>query len=453
MDSCHEIRGALEISLIFSVIIAFSEIMVWKFNPPPEFTRKFVHVAGGIACLFFPFFVSSHFTVLALAITFSALFFIGARLNFLKSLHKVGRKTMGSEYYPFSIWILFLISADFLWLYFSSVLVLTVADACAALVGEKYGSIRYRAGDSFKSLEGSIFFWIIAFNAILIPMLLLSGLPKETCLLSAVLVSFLVTCVEAISTRGTDNVFVPVLTAYILLKITQKPVPEIAFQCASLFAIFAVFGLIIWRSRLLDVGAGIIFLGISYASWSLGSFLWAMPVFAAFLFFAVARYLMNKIKYQPKIGARTLFSALAVPFSILVFANSFDIYQKFFGLYLVAYVMTTAFAVWNAALLVLENGRKTLSLRIVGSAISALLSWLLICVPIWFLHRAVPLSAPFGTLAVAVFLMTSYECLSKRKKLEGEPIWTDGRFLATLSSAGILWILQHTHMIAIWNLK
>jgi dolichol kinase len=330
----QEIQGAFSISAIFAVIIAVSEFISRKFNPSPEFTRKFVHMNGGIACLFFPFFVKSQFTVLALAALFSMLFYLGGKMKFLKCLHGVERKTRGSEYYPFAIWALFFLSFDRLWLYFSSVLVLTAADACAALIGEKYGSIRYKVGDSYKSLEGSLFFWIISFLAIQIPMLLLSGLPKETCILSALLVSFLMTCTEAVSVRGTDNIFVPVLTAYILLKITQKPVPEIAFQCASLFAIFAVFGLIIWRSRLLDIGAGLIFLGISYASWSLGSFQWALPAFAAFLLFTVVRYLLNRKKVQPVIRAKTFFAALALPFAILIFANSLDAYQEFFGIYL-----------------------------------------------------------------------------------------------------------------------
>jgi len=449
----QEIQGALSISAIFAVIITVSEFISRKFNPSPEFTRKFVHINGGIACLFFPFFVKSHCTVLILAASFSLLFYAGSKMDFLKCLHGVERKTRGSEYYPFAIWLLFFLSIDRLWLYFSSVLVLTAADACAALIGEKYGSIRYKVGDSYKSLEGSVFFWIIAFLAIHIPMLLLSDLPRETCILSALLVSFLMTCTEAVSVRGTDNIFVPALTAYILLKITMKPVPEIAFQCASLFAIFAVFGLIIWRSRLLDIGAGLIFLGISYASWSLGSFQWALPAFVAFLLFSAVRYVLNRKKVQPVIKASTLFAVLVVPFAILVFANSFDIYGEFFGLYLTAYVMIASFSVWRTILRAYAREDPPRRIRILGGVSTAIVAWLLICLPVWLIQDSTSLSALVGILGISIFFTLLHESMLRKQDFGKDTSWTDARFVLTLMSIAACWTLQQFHLTGLWNLN
>jgi dolichol kinase len=443
----------LSISAIFAVIIAVSEFISRRYGPSPEFTRKFVHINGGIACLFFPFFVKSQLTVLILAALFSTLFYAGSKMDFLKCLHGVERKTRGGEYYPFAIWALFLVSGDRLWLYVSSVLVLTAADACAALIGEKYGSMRYKAGDSFKSLEGSLFFWIIAFLAIHIPMLLLSDLPRETCILSALLVSFLVTCAEAVSVRGTDNIFVPVLTAYVLLKITQKPVPEIAFQCASLFAIFAVFGLIIWRSRLLDIGGGLIFLGTAYASWSLGSFQWALPAFAAFLLFTVVRHLLNRKKNQPVIRAKTLFAALVIPFAILVFANSLDAYREFFGLYLTAYVMIASFGVRITVLRAYVNEEPSRYVRVLVGVLTSIVSWLIICLPSWLVRDSIPLSAPICILGIAIFFAMLHESIVRKQDFGKEASWTGTRFVLTLMSIAVCWLLQQFHLAGLWKLS
>ncbi len=68
--------------------------------PNPSTPAKLVHLGGGIACLFFPFLVSSPWVVLALSLPLTALFVAGAKLGFLQSLHGVGRKSRGAEYYP-----------------------------------------------------------------------------------------------------------------------------------------------------------------------------------------------------------------------------------------------------------------------------------------------------------------------------------------------------------------
>ena len=77
-------------------------------TPKPEHTRKLVHLGGGIACLFFPFLVTSPWVVLALALAaHRALRGLGSRFGFLKSLHGIGRRSRGAEYYPLSVCLAF----------------------------------------------------------------------------------------------------------------------------------------------------------------------------------------------------------------------------------------------------------------------------------------------------------------------------------------------------------
>ena len=444
----NDMLGSVIIGSVFLIIIIAAEIWARKGNPSNEAIRKFIHINGGIASLLFPFFITSPYFVFGLAFAFSSLFYLSAKLGFLKSLNSVERESRGSEYYPFAIWLLFTISVGKLWLYISSVLVLALADAGAALIGNKYGAIHYKIGDSKKSLEGSIFFWIIAFIAIQIPMLLLSDLSRETCILTALLVSFLLTCVEAVSVKGTDNIFVPVIACYVLLKITTKPVDEIMFQCISLFAIFAIFGSIIWKTKLLNTGAALIFLGMTYASWSLGSIHWALPAFSAFILFTIVRFILNKKKRQPVIKARILFAALVIPFSILIFANMLDLYKEYFSLYVTSYVMIASFSVWRTVLRSYEiNGFPKL---MAGPILSAVIAWCFVCVPVWMI-QGIPFLSPLGILALSVLFSIIHEFVSRKLHISLQPTWSHARFILILLAIAACWFIQHLGIVGLWN--
>ena len=446
----NDLLGSIIIGLIFLVIILLAELWARKGHPSEEAMRKFVHINGGVASLLFPFLISNSLYVLALAIGFAGLFFIGSKMNFLHCLNSVDRDSHGSEYYPFAIWLLFQISIGNLWLYISSVLVLSIADAGAALIGSKYGSIRFKIGESEKSLQGSVIFFLVAFCALSLPMLFLSDLPRESCILVALLVGFLLTCVEAVSVRGTDNIFVPAIACYVLLKITSKPLDEIRFQCISLFVIFIVFGIIIWRTKLLNVGAGLIFLSIFYASWSLGSLHWALPVAFAFLLFTIIRYPLTKKFALPKVKAKTLFAALVIPFGVLVLANLYESYKIFFGLYLTAFVNVASFSVWRTVLRV--KPMAEISSRIMGSLFFGFLCWLFICVPIWF-FQDIPFYAPLGILLITLIFAVVHELVSEKKNVSQDPIWSDYRFIIIILTVASYWGLQHLELIDVWSPK
>ena len=123
---------------------------------------------------------------------------------------------------------------------------------------------------------------MIAFLAIHLPTLLLTDLPRPVCVLAALLVAALVTGFEAISLEGADNLFVPLAVVVILGKITTKPLSEVVFQNLSLLAICLAVGLVVWRFRSFNVGGAITFILFAYGTWSLGSWVWALPVFVGF---------------------------------------------------------------------------------------------------------------------------------------------------------------------------
>jgi len=331
-----DLIGALLITTLFFLLLAAAETWARLGHPKPEWTRKLVHLGGGLIGLSLPWLVESPLVVLLLTASLSALFVLGERWNFLKSLHKVERKTRGSEYYPLAIWLVFVLAADRPWLYLSAVLVLAVADAFAALIGSRYGRHRYEVEDEFKSVEGSAVFFVIAFIAVCVPMLLMTDLPRAVCVLSALLVSALVTIFEAISLRGTDNLFVPIAVVFVLQKITTKPVEHIAWQNVALVGIVALVLLIASRIEWFNAGGSLTFILFVFAAWSLGPrFRWVIPVFIGFAVLVIARLLAGR-RDRRRLKVTAVARTVIVPFLFLLAANTTSQFDRFYPSYLAA---------------------------------------------------------------------------------------------------------------------
>ena len=343
-----DLRGAAIITAFFFILLVAAELWSRLGKPKPEWTRKLVHLGGGIIGLFLPWLIESPLVVFVLTASLSALFLLGEKTKLLKSLHGVERKSRGSEYYPLAIWLVFLIAADRPWLYLSAVLVLAVADAFAALIGSRYGKHRYEVEDEFKSVEGSLVFFAIAFLAIVLPLLFMTTLPRMVSVLSALLVSMLVTIFEAISLRGTDNLFVPIAVVFVLQKITTKPVEHIAMQNVALIAIVALVMIVAWRIDWFNAGGALAVTLFVFASFSLGPrFRWVIPVLIGLAGLAIVRMVLLRSGERRRLKVRAVTRALIVPFVFLLAANSTSQFDYYYAPYLAACAAVFAFTAWN----------------------------------------------------------------------------------------------------------
>ncbi len=98
--SAADLRGAAILSAVFVVLLVIAELWRRLGTPKPEWTRKLVHLGGGIACLFFPFLVQSPWVVLAMALTLTALFVLGGKLGFLQEPARGGAEEPGGGVLP-----------------------------------------------------------------------------------------------------------------------------------------------------------------------------------------------------------------------------------------------------------------------------------------------------------------------------------------------------------------
>ena len=89
------LRGGA-IAAIFLVIFGVAEGWRRFGDPPAEWTRKLVHVGGGLVSLALPWLVRSHWTVLALGALLGAVLFGTRKLGLLPSVHGVERRSEGA---------------------------------------------------------------------------------------------------------------------------------------------------------------------------------------------------------------------------------------------------------------------------------------------------------------------------------------------------------------------
>lgn len=473
MISPDDLRGAAILASAFLVLVAVAEAWSRLGRPDPEHTRKLVHLGGGIACLSFPFLVRSPWVVLVMAGGMTALFALGGRWGFLRSLHSVKRPSRGAEYYPLAIFLVFLFARDRPWLYLAAVLVLAVGDAFAALIGGRYGRIRYEVQDEQKSLEGSLVFLVIAFLAIHLPTLLMTDLPRPVTVLAALLVAVLVTGFEAISLDGADNLFVPLAVVVILAKITTKSLEEVAFQNLSLLAICLLTALVVWRFRTFNVGATITFILFAYGTWSLGNWQWAVPVFAGFAAYTAAW--LHAVRgrggrdgdrdrgerddrredreergdrRERGLRVRVVATALLVPFLVLALANGLGQGPRFFGPYLAACGAVLALALPTGAwrLHRLAGVRWLAAVVAVGA-----IGWAATALAPWLVQRGVPagsLLAVGAAVVAAALLNAAIDRRSPAAVARSE--WTVPRFLLSAAAAGAVFAAQEAGWIAGW---
>ena len=205
----------------FITILFFAEFLYKKNDVKSEYTRKFAHVFATLSSLSFVLIFQSHWYVLFLGLTFFFILYIGKKNNKFKSIDSVERKTGGSYLLPIAIYIMFYISDVFdTTLYFIlPILILGISDPLAGIFGtyfkQKTRVIKLGKHLFNKTIIGSTAFFISTFFLTFIT-LYFFGFSIQNILILAILISLTDTFVEIISSKGIDNITVPLITFLIL---------------------------------------------------------------------------------------------------------------------------------------------------------------------------------------------------------------------------------------------
>ena len=215
-----------------------------KYALHPEFTRKALHVAMGLAALSFPWLFAHAWPVVLLAgmsiSLFAVLrFFPPLRRGLGAVIYSVKRNSLGEFYFPAGILAVFLISYDDVLLYSVSILTLALADPAAAFVGMRCGRPWYWGRRSAKTIQGSLAFLLVTVMLVLLLLKTQAEPDGVRSLLVAVNLAVPLMLVEASAQNGLDNLLVPVSAVFLLKWLLACSVPALSLilPCAVLVTV------------------------------------------------------------------------------------------------------------------------------------------------------------------------------------------------------------------------
>lgn len=270
-----------------------------RFAVGSEVLRKLAHIGTGLLAISFPWLFSSAkpvFLVCGIAVLLltavSAIPAMRARLG--ASLYSVDRESHGELYFPIAVAVLFYLARGNKLFYVIPLLVLTLADAVAAVLGSVYGKMPYEGMGGKKSVEGSVAFFTVAFFAVHVPLLLYSRLERPQTLFVSLDIALVVTLLEAVSWRGLDNLIIPLGGLLLLHIYTGLPVRALVYRFIAAFVLLAF--VLLYRSRTtLQPTALIASALVLYASWGVGGWRWFIA--PALLFACYTMFLPDSARF------------------------------------------------------------------------------------------------------------------------------------------------------------
>lgn len=206
-----------------SLLLVFNELNYRRFKVNGEITRKFAHFTATLAVVPFPYIFTSHWYVLILASLFFAVLLITHQIKQLKSIHDIGRKSMGSYLLPVSIYLTFLISnlSDNKFLFILPMLILAISDPMASILGINLvnynNKIKIFGHKLAKTYLGSGAFFVSSFIISIIAFYFHFALFDLKTFGLALVIAIVGTLAELISWRGSDNLTIPLSVVLVLV--------------------------------------------------------------------------------------------------------------------------------------------------------------------------------------------------------------------------------------------
>lgn len=199
------------LSASFLALFGVGEWLYRGFRVPAEWTRKWSHIGTGFLTMLFPLTLHSHRSVGLLCGSFLVILVLSKRFRLLPSIHAIDRESYGSHSYPVVVYACFWVwekMAAPVSVFYLPVLTMALADPAAAFLGRRWPRGGFSVWSDRKTLTGCAGFFAVAYGlaVFLFPQ---ENLPLTSLLAKAAAVALAATLAEAFSTKGFDNLSIP----------------------------------------------------------------------------------------------------------------------------------------------------------------------------------------------------------------------------------------------------
>ena len=203
---------------VYVYVIAIFLIAENVLKSRPEFSRKFLHIMVGNMIFAMPFFSSPWIMIIGLTLPASIGTFLLTEYSPIKienSMTESGH-ALGLFFYS-AIWtVLLVVFGNHLWIVALAIVPLVYGDGFAALIGIKFGKVKFSIFGSTKSLEGSLSMFVVTtVMSVFVWMVFTSigyNMPEFN-IVNILIISAVATLCEALSYGGIDNLTVPAVTS------------------------------------------------------------------------------------------------------------------------------------------------------------------------------------------------------------------------------------------------
>ena len=235
----------IKLTLIFAamgMLLGWAEALRRRRGIDALFTRKVIHTAMGLVMILAPVLFRTKYPVL---IATAVLFLIDLFVLRLAQRFKKEYATYGILYYPVVLFVLTLLCWDRqIHILTGAVCVMSFGDGFSAFIGSALGKHEFTVTGDSKTLEGSLAMYAVS-AVTLFPVLALYTREPLLSLWAALLVPIVATVVEAASSKGLDNVTVPLASGaliYYLFSQTDSPALWLAVSipCSALLSTAAL---------------------------------------------------------------------------------------------------------------------------------------------------------------------------------------------------------------------
>ena len=277
------VSSLLFIPLVWAALALLVAGLAWaqgRWTIAPEWSRKAVHIVMGLVCTAFPW-LFTEFWQVVVTVTGATLLLLAVRfvpalqVRFGSVLSGVDRSSLGDVFFSLSVLLLFALAGREPVFYVVPMLLLTLADTAAALVGMSWGRHCYTADEGFKTWEGSLAFLAVAFLCVALPLFLAQPEQGWRTVLVALCIAVVTMMLEASAWRGLDNLFVPLAALAMLRLYVPMPVVDLWERLAVLASLFVLF-LATHRHALMREGTLLGAALVVYLCWVIGGWKWVI---------------------------------------------------------------------------------------------------------------------------------------------------------------------------------
>lgn len=203
------------VSLIFIGIIFVSAKLFEKAGK--EASRKFIHIMLSNWWIIAMVFFDNVFAAALLPAFFIVINYASYKMDIIKVMERnegeENKDSLGTVYYAVTLFILAIITfgpIDNPLIGLCGIAVMGYGDGLAAVIGQSVKSPEYKVGKNKKTLAGSLAMFCVT---LMIMAGFLTYNNAEFVAIKSILVAVLMTIIEAVSIKGTDNLTVPLLTS------------------------------------------------------------------------------------------------------------------------------------------------------------------------------------------------------------------------------------------------